>query len=65
MRDMESAHGKAMKLAALEQVSRRAERARQEVEEAVRIAHAAKNSLRAIATAAGISHEQVRRILAK
>lgn len=53
------------KLAALDQVARQAEFARKEVERAIRIAHAAGASLRDIAKAAGISHEQVRRILAR
>lgn len=53
------------KLAALDQVARNADYARQEVERAIRIAHAAGASLRDIAKAAGISHEQVRRILAR
>ena len=42
-------------------VARRAEFARIEMEDAIRIARAAGASLRAIAQAAGMSHEQVRR----
>lgn len=54
----------AAQIAALEQVAQRAEQARHEVERAVRIARSAGWSLRDIAKAAGMSHEQVRRIVA-
>ena len=53
------------KLAALEQVARSSAQMRAEVDDAIRIAHAAGWGLRAIAKAAGVSHEQVRRIVAR
>lgn len=53
----------ASQIAALEQVAIRAEQTRTEMATAMRIAHSAGWSLRAIAKAAGVSHEQVRRTI--
>lgn len=55
----------ASQLAALEQVTREAEQAQRNVERAVRIAYAAKWSLRDIAKAAGMSHEKVRGLISR
>lgn len=55
----------ASQIAALEQVSQRAAQMRSEVDRAMRIAHCAGWSLRDIAKAAGVSHEQVRRTISQ
>jgi hypothetical protein len=50
-------------LASVERAAAKAAVSREALEAAIRVAHAEGASLRAIATAAGVSHEQVRRIL--
>ena len=50
-------------LKAIEQAAAKAAASREALETAIRAAHAEGASLRAIAAAANVSHEQVRRIL--